>query len=145
MCLLSFIFSLKFVGIVTISSSNYFITSPQIIAESTITLAKYFPFSQIHLLGFQTGFFSHTWIFLHSHRHLSLFHHWFELHFFPSKLHLYSHEMCFVNVLDLFIPVIKLKKPRFKSSVLLGIHILLDKSLIVLHLAKHLSNLTENG
>ena len=53
--------------------------------------------------------------------------------------------MCFVHVLDLFIPVIKLKKPRFKSSVLLGIHILLDKSLIVLQLPKHLSNLNENG
>ena len=35
-------------------SSYDFITSSQIIAESSILLAKYCSFSQIHLLGFQT-------------------------------------------------------------------------------------------
>ena len=34
---------------------------------------------------------------------------------------------------------------RFKSSVLFGIHTLLDNSLIVLQLPAHLSNLTANG
>ena len=34
---------------------------------------------------------------------------------------------------------------RFKSSVLFGTHTLLDKSLRVLQLLTHLSNLTANG
>ena len=34
---------------------------------------------------------------------------------------------------------------RFKSSVLFGIHILLDKSIRVLQVPKHLSDLIENG
>ena len=34
---------------------------------------------------------------------------------------------------------------RFKSFVLFGKHSLLDKSLIVLQLPAHLSNLTKNG
>ena len=34
---------------------------------------------------------------------------------------------------------------RFKSSVLFGTHTLLDKSLRVLKLPTHLSNLTANG
>ena len=34
---------------------------------------------------------------------------------------------------------------RFKFSVLFGMHTLLDKSIRVLKLPKHLSNLTENG
>ena len=38
-----------------------------------------------------------------------------------------------------------LKTLRFKSSVLFGMHTLLDKSIRVLRLPKHLSNLTENG
>ena len=47
-------FLMKFVGIVFISSSYDFITSSQIIAESSIILAKYFPFLQLHVAGFQT-------------------------------------------------------------------------------------------
>ena len=34
---------------------------------------------------------------------------------------------------------------RFKSSVLFGIHVLLNKSLRVLQVPTHLSNLIENG
>ena len=34
---------------------------------------------------------------------------------------------------------------RFKSSVLFGIHTLLDKSFRVMQLPAHLSNLTANG
>ena len=60
-------------------------------------------------------------------------------------IHLHSHDICFVNVFDSFIPVIMLKTLRFKSSILFGRHTLLDKSLRVLQLPTHLSNLTVNG
>ena len=83
--------------------------------------------------------------FLHSHKHLLLFHHLFELKNFPSNLHLHSHDISFVKIFDSFIPVIMLNTLRFKSSVLFGTHTLLDKSLTVLQLATHLSNLTKNG
>ena len=56
--------------------------------------------------------------FLHSNRHLSLFHHSLELHFLPSNLHLHSHDTFFVKVFDYFFPLIMLNKLRFKSSVL---------------------------
>ena len=43
-CVLQFVlFSFKFIGIAS-----------HIIAESSIILAKYFPFSQLHVAGFQT-------------------------------------------------------------------------------------------
>ena len=51
--------------------------------------------------------------------------------------------MSFVNVFDSFIYAIMLKILRLKSSALLGTHVLLDKSLRVLQLPTHLSNLTE--
>ena len=51
----------------------------------------------------------------------------------------------FANDFDSFIPVITLKKFRFKSSVLFGTHSLLDKSLRVLQVQTHPSNLTVNG
>ena len=59
--------------------------------------------------------------------------------------HLHSHDICFVNFFDSLIPVIKLKTLRFKFSVLLGTYTLLDKSLRVLQLPAHLSNLAANG
>ena len=65
--------------------------------------------------------------------------------FFPSNFHLHSHEICFVNVFDSFIPVIMLNMLRFKSSVLFGTHTSLDKSLRVSQLPTHLSNLSANG
>ena len=52
-------FSLKLDGIDFISSPYDFITSSQKIVESSTILAKYFSFSQIHLLGFQIYSFSH--------------------------------------------------------------------------------------
>ena len=52
----------------------WFYVSSFVIAESSIMLAKYFPFLQLHVAVFQTKSFSHT------HQHLSLFH---DLHFFP--------------------------------------------------------------
>ena len=62
-----------------------------------------------------------------------------------SNLHLHLHDICFVNVFDSFIPVIMLNTLRFKSSVLFGIHTLLDKSFRVVQPPTHLSNLTANG
>ena len=46
-------FSLKLVGIAFISSLYDSITSSQIIAESSIMPATYFPFSQVDVAGFQ--------------------------------------------------------------------------------------------
>ena len=68
-----------------------------------------------------------------------------ELHFLPSNLHLHLHDICFVNVFDSIIPVIMLNTLRLKSSVLLGTHILLEKSLRVLQLSTHFFNLTACG
>ena len=51
----------------------------------------------------------------------------------------------FVNVFDSFIPATMLNTLRSKSSVLFGTYTLLDKSLRVLELPAHLSNLTANG
>ena len=51
-------FPLKYVGIVFVSSLYYSSISSYVIAESSITpviiLAKYFPFLQLHVEGFQT-------------------------------------------------------------------------------------------
>ena len=70
----------------------------------------------------------------------------FELHFLPPNLRLYSHDICFVDVLDLFIPVIILKTFKCESSVLFGqTQTLLDRSERVLQLPTHLSKLTANG
>ena len=84
-------------------------------------------------------------MFLKSHQHLLVFNHRFELHFHPSNLHLYSHNICWANVFDSFNPAIMLNTLRFKCSVLFGTHTLLDNSLRVLQLLLHLSNLTANG
>ena len=53
-------------------------------------------------------------------------------------------KYAFFSVSDSLIPVIMLNKLRFILSVLFGMHTLLDKSLIVLQLPTHISNLTEN-
>ena len=44
--------------------------------------------------------------FWNSRRHLLLFYFWFKLLFLFSNLHSHLHDVCFVNVLDWFIPVI---------------------------------------
>ena len=107
------------------------ITSPQITYDLSKILAKFFPFSQLHMEKLQTQYFSRTLRFLHSHRHLWLFHHSSELHFLPSNLHVHLHDICFVNVFDSFIPITILGTLRFKPTVLFGIHTLFDKSLRV--------------
>ena len=54
-CVLQAIFlSLKFVEIVFISSLYDSMTSSQKLAELSTILAKYFPFSQLHVAGLQT-------------------------------------------------------------------------------------------
>ena len=116
-----------------------------VITESSVIFAEYLPFLQLHLAGFQIYSISHGWCFYtHINIYLSLLHHWFELNFFPSNLHLHSHDICSVNVFDSFIPVIMLIMLRFRSSALVGTHTLLDKSLRVSQLPTHLSNLTTN-
>ena len=69
--------------------------------------------------------------FLHSHWHLLLFQSWFQLNVLPSNLHLHLHDIFFADIFNSFIPVIILKALKFKSSVLFGTHIILDRSLIV--------------
>ena len=53
--------------------------------------------------------------------------------------------MTFVKIFNSIFPLIILKTCIFKSSVLLGTHTLLNKSLRVLYFPTHLSNLTANG
>ena len=43
-------------------------SSSDIIPESSGILAKYFPFSQVHVEGFQIQYISHTRRFLQSHQ-----------------------------------------------------------------------------
>ena len=80
------------------------------------------------------------WSFLHSHRHLLSFHHWSKLHFFPWNLHLHLHDILFVKIFDSVFSGITLKTCVLKSSVLFGMHALLDKSLRTLQLPSHLSS-----
>ena len=61
------------------------------------------------------------------------------------NLHSQLHDTSFVNIFDLFIPVIILKPLKFKSSVLSGTHTLLDKSLTVLQRPTQVSKSTANG
>ena len=84
-------------------------------------------------------------LFLHSHRHLLLFHLSFELHFLSLNLHLHSHYICFVNVFDWLILAIIEKTFKFTSSILFKTHILSDRSLRVLQLSLKLSKLIVNG
>ena len=77
-----FCFTECFVSLTFVSPSYDIITSSQIIAESSIILAKYFPFSQLHVAGFQIQSFWHILCFSHLHWNLLLFHHWLELHLF---------------------------------------------------------------
>ena len=57
MCFTGCFFSLKFVGIVFVSSTydlaSASIISPDVITESSIIFAKYLPFLQLHVAGFQ--------------------------------------------------------------------------------------------
>ena len=65
--------------------------------------------------------------------------------FFFLNLLLHTHDIFFVRIFDLSLPVIILKPRTFKSSVLFGRHTLSDKSLTVLQHPTHLYNLKANG
>ena len=76
--------------------------------------------------------------------HYSLFDFKYTLNY-TIKFNLHLHDIYFVNVCDLYIPVIMVNTLRFKSSVLYGTNTLLDKPLTILKLPTHLSKLPENG
>ena len=61
-----------------------------------------------------------------------VFNYRFELHFPSSNLHLYLHDICFVDAFNLFIPVIMFNMLIIKSSVFFKAQTLLDKSLCYL-------------
>ena len=65
--------------------------------------------------------------------------------FLLPNLHSHLYDICFVNVLDSFIPVIILRTCKFKSSVSFRTHTLLDRASRVLQLPTHLSRLTAIG
>ena len=76
----------------------------------------------------------------------------FDIYFYSVYLHnifyhqIYLlHEICFVIVFYSFIPVIILKTFTFTSSILIGTHVLLDKSSKVLQLPLQLSQLIISG
>ena len=125
------------------------IISLHVITESPIILPNYLPFSQVHVLTRIINIFFYTLdVFLAFFTHvklLSLFYFRFELHFLPSNLHVRSHDICFVNAFDPFIPAIILKIFKFTSSVLFATYILTDGSPRVLQLSLHLSKLITNG
>ena len=104
---------LLFVGTVFVSS----IMSSHIITESSIILAMYLPFLQLHTSWFQIQSFAHVLSFFeyfHTHRYLSLFHFWFKLHFIESNLHSHLHNGCFASLFFcfcLFILAMILKTP----------------------------------
>ena len=124
-----------FVGISFISS----IVLAFVITESSIILAKYLPF---YMLQDAKYIFFARIMFFRIFKLTSTFIVIALLYFLPSNLLMHSHDICFVTVLDSFIPVIMLKTFRFKSSVLFGTHTLLDRSLGVL---QHLPKLSANG
>ena len=132
------IFSLKFVGIVFISSSYYFITSSQIIIESS-TILCLFTITCNRITNI--FFFTYIMFYINIYRYSSI-----DLtHILFHQFYIYAHEICFENVFDSFVPIIMLHTLKFKSFLLFGIHTLLDKSLRILQLPTHLSNLTANG
>ena len=92
------------------------------ILESSIILAKYFPFSQLHVAEFQTlSFHIHEVSYTHIENYCystidlsCIFFH--EIYIFLYMKSLYLHNKCFVNVFDSFISVIMLSTLRFKSK-----------------------------
>ena len=120
-------FSLKFVVTVFVYSAS--IISSHLIIELSIIIAEYLPFFQLHVTRFQICiFFTCVMLFALTSKFIVV-HFWSELPFLPSNLHLHSHGICFVNIFDSFTPVIILNTPRFKFSILFGIH----ESLIVIN------------
>ena len=135
-------FLFNFVVTVFVSFS---IISSHVITELSIILAKCLPFLQLHVAGFQYNVFHIRDVF---YTRISIYHYSaFDLNtiFFPSNLHLHLLDMSYVKVFDSFFPVIILKICTLNLSVLFGTHTLLEKSIRVLKLLTHLSDLTANG
>ena len=65
--------------------------------------------------------------------------------FFTINLQLYLHDICLVNVGDLFIPVIMLKTFKFKSSVSFRTYTLFVRGSRKLQHPAYLSRLTSDG
>ena len=112
MCFTSYLFSLKLVGTVFVVS----LFSSHLITESSVTHAKYFPFLQLHVAGFQI---SSKNVLLDFHTHIDIYRHsTFDSNNIFYDLH--SHNICFANVFDSFILVTMLKTLkifRFLSSI----------------------------
>ena len=115
-------------------------------SESSNILAKYSAFYQLHVPAFQVVSFLQALCyfgFLHSHRHLFLFHFWPLFHtLYLIYIYLHLHDMCF-NILESFITFIISKRIKFKCSVLFGTRSLLDRLLTILQLPVHLSKVIE--
>ena len=120
-----------------LASASVSIISSHMITELSIILSKYFPFLLLHvaeIIFVKPNIISFTYIVYTYTNNFRFFHHWYELLFLPSNLHLNLHNRCFVNVSNLFVPAMMLKLLRFISSVILGTHSLLNKSFKVLWL-----------
>ena len=106
-------FSLKFVLLPYDS-----ITSSRIVAELSIILVKYFSILTITCRRLsKIIFFTYMTVFTHTYRrHLSLFHHWSELHFLWLKLYRHLHDICFA-MFSIHFFLLSSWKPRFKSSI----------------------------
>ena len=142
-----FLISVTFVEIVFVPS----VTLSPVITESPITLIEYLRFSLVQLLGFQI---------FNDNQHHTMFYRMFSLTstfiaiplnftfdlvtFSTINLHLHLHDINFANVFESFIFVILLNPLyifKFTSSILFGIHILLDKLSRALQRPLHLSKL----
>ena len=108
------------------------VISSQVITELPTILAKYCPFLQLHVAGFQKYIFCTHDVLLHFYTHIRIYcysNFYFNyILYHIKKLHLNSHDMCFVNIFDSFLPVTMLKKLRFESYVLFGAHTTLNRS-----------------
>ena len=117
------------------------IISSHVITELWIMLFTYLLFSKLHVTEYQIKPTLHTFLldfcthktFIDIYRFSK-----FGL-FLLSNLHLYLHDICFVNAFDSFALVIKLKTLKFtSSSVLFGTRILSNILLRVLQLPLHI-------
>ena len=86
-----------------------------------------------------------SFIFLHSNRHLSWFHFYFELHTLSFNLHLHSHDSCWTKNLVSFTSDITLNTFTCIFFSLFGIHARVIWSSIVLQLSPHLLRLKVKG
>ena len=87
---------------VFVSSLYDSLISGHILAELFMTIAKYFPFLQMHALGLKKILsFSHIWCFLQLHWHLLLFHLWSKVFFYIKFTSTFALDMlykCFLFI-----------------------------------------------